>query len=66
MLLRPTESVAELEQTLKTAGRPVTFYTYPGTTHWFFEANRPDAYNADAAALAWERTIAFLNAELRG
>ena len=62
----PTESVAELEQALKTAGRPVTFYTYPGTTHWFFEANRPDAYNAEAAALAWERTVAFLNAELRG
>jgi carboxymethylenebutenolidase len=62
----PTESVAALEQALKTAGRPATFYTYPGTTHWFFEANRPDAYDADAAALAWERTVAFLNAELRG
>ncbi len=62
----PTESVAELEQALKTAGRPATFHTYPGTTHWFFEANRPDAYDAAAAALAWERTVAFLNAELRG
>ena len=61
----PTESVAELEQALKTAGRPVTFYTYPGTTHWFFEANRPEAYDAAAAALAWERTVAFLNADMR-
>ncbi len=59
------ESVAEMEQALRTGGKQATFYTYPGTTHWFFEANRPDAYDAAAAALAWERTVAFLNAELR-
>ncbi|HLY29984.1 MAG TPA: dienelactone hydrolase family protein [Ktedonobacterales bacterium] len=61
----PAESVAELKQEFQAAGRPFTFYTYPGTTHWFFEANRPDAYNAAAAALAWERTLAFLNTQLR-
>ncbi|MBF6590006.1 MAG: dienelactone hydrolase family protein [Ktedonobacterales bacterium] len=58
------ESVAAMEQALRTGEKQAIFYTYPGTTHWFFEANRPDAYEA-AAALAWERTIAFLNAELR-
>ena len=61
----PAESVAELEKELTDAGRQATFYTYPGTTHWFFEANRPDAYDPAAAALAWERTIAFLNAQLQ-
>jgi carboxymethylenebutenolidase len=61
----PAESVVQLEQELKAADRQATFYTYPGTTHWFFEANRPDAFNAEAAALAWQRTVAFLNAELR-
>ncbi|HLY29758.1 MAG TPA: dienelactone hydrolase family protein [Ktedonobacterales bacterium] len=59
------ESAAELEQALRAAGRPVTVYTYPGTKHWFFDTNRPDAYNAAAATLAWERTIAFLNTQLR-
>lgn len=61
----PAADVVEMEQTLHAAGRRVTVYTYPGTAHWFFDANRPDAYDAEAAALAWERTIAFLNAELR-
>jgi carboxymethylenebutenolidase len=61
----PPENVAEMEQALQAAGRPATFYTYPGTTHWFFEANRPDAYNAEAATHAWERTIAFLYTQLR-
>lgn len=62
----PAESVAEMERELRTAGRSATFYTYPGTTHWFFESNRPDAFDAAAATLAWERTIAFLNSKLRG
>ena len=59
------EEAAEMEQQLQAAGRPVTAYTYPGTKHWFFDFDHPDAYNAAAAALAWERTVAFLNAELR-
>lgn len=61
----PAESVAEMEKDLKEAGKQATFYTYPGTTHWFFEANRPDAYDPAAAAQAWQRTIDFLNAKLR-
>ena len=61
----PSESVAQLERELQAAGKQTTFYTYPETTHWFFEHNRPDAYDAAAAALAWERTIAFLNATIR-
>lgn len=56
----PTEGVQELEADIKNAGRSVTFHTYPGTGHWFFEPDRTDAYNEAAAKLAWERTLAFL------
>lgn len=56
----PPENVQALEQTLRAAGRPVTFYDYPGRGHWFFEPDRPQAYDPQAASLAWERTLAFL------
>lgn len=59
------EDAAEMERALRAAGRLVTVYTYPGTRHWFFDFDRPDAYNPAAATLAWERTVAFLNAMLR-
>jgi carboxymethylenebutenolidase len=61
----PPEVAEEMKQAFETAGRQATFYIYPGTAHWFMEANRPDVYDAAAAALAWERSIAFLNAQLR-
>ena len=56
----PQSSVDNLEESLRGAGRPVSFYQYPGTGHWFFEPDRTDAYNPAAAALAWERTLTFL------
>ena len=56
----PQASVDELEASLRRAGRPVTFYTYTGTGHWFFEPDRSHAYNQAAASLAWDRTVAFL------
>ena len=60
----PRENVEELRQALERAGRPATFYFYPDTGHWFMESNRPDAYHAEAAELAWSRTLAFLTAQL--
>lgn len=57
-------SVKRLERRLQAAHRPVTFYTYAGTSHWFFEKDRAEAYNAKAAKLAWRRTVAFLRRTL--
>lgn len=56
----PLSNVNELEESLRRAGRQVTFYRYPGTGHWFCEPDRTQAYNPAAAALAWERTLSFL------
>lgn len=56
----PQSDVDQLEVALQRAGRPVTFYRYAGTGHWFFEPDRSQAYNQAAASLAWDRTLDFL------
>jgi len=60
----PQSNVDALEEYLKRLGRPVTFYRYPDMGHWFFERDRTDAYNREAATLAWERTLTFLRNSL--
>ena len=61
----PISNVEKTQKSLAAAGKPVEFYTYTGTTHWFFESDRPDAYDAEAAQLAWDRTVAFLKAHIK-
>jgi carboxymethylenebutenolidase len=56
----PRENVEALRAALEQAGRTATFHFYDGTGHWFFEADRPDAYRRAAAELAWQRTLTFL------
>lgn len=56
--------VTSLKKALQTAGVEATFYTYPGSGHWFFESDQPNAYKADAAQLAWERSLKFLTEHL--
>src|SRR5690606_2220089 len=60
----PAEAVQAREGAIRSAGREVAFHVCPGTGHWFAGPDRPDAYDADAAALVWERTLAFLKARL--
>ena len=60
----PDDGVHALEAALREAGHDVTFHWYPGAGHWFFESNRSDAYNPEAATLAWQRTLSFLRSHL--
>ena len=45
-------------------GGDVTTFDYPGTQHAFFNNDRPQVYNKDAAKLAWQRTLEFFTQNL--
>jgi carboxymethylenebutenolidase len=62
----PSELVDSMERELADAGVEVTFHHYPGTTHAFFNDDRPEVHDADAADRSWQRTIEFLRARLGG
>ena len=51
------------EPALKAAGVKFTAYRYPGTQHGFNNDTTP-RYDAAAAKLAWDRTLAFFKANL--
>jgi len=57
--------VKKLERKLRAANRPVSFHTYEGTGHWFFEKDQKEAYVSQAAGLAWTRTVDFLKLHLK-
>jgi carboxymethylenebutenolidase len=59
----PMDGVRAMEKDMKAAGLDVTLHVYPGVAHWFMEEDRPE-YDPAAAALAWERTLAFLKKKL--
>jgi carboxymethylenebutenolidase len=56
---------AAYESALKAAGVKYEAFIYPGTEHGFNNDTTP-RYNKDAANLAWDRTVAFFNKNLRG
>ncbi|MEP6696592.1 MAG: dienelactone hydrolase family protein [Pseudonocardiales bacterium] len=53
-------AVTAIEQ----AGGTVTCFDYPGTGHAFFNDDRPEVYNAQAAEEAWSRTLNLFRATL--
>jgi carboxymethylenebutenolidase len=61
----PIGDVRSTEEKIRRAGKEVAFYFYPGMKHWFVEENRPLEYSRDAADLAWNRTLKFLDRKLR-
>ena len=58
------EAARALEADLKGRGKTATFHIYPGTDHAFFNDERPDVFNATAAATAWSRVLALFRANL--
>jgi carboxymethylenebutenolidase len=57
-------SAHELERQVKALGKQIEVIVYPGADHGFFNDMRPEVYNAEAAADAWRRTLAFLRENL--
>jgi carboxymethylenebutenolidase len=53
------------EAALKAAGVKYTAHRYPGTQHGFNNDTTP-RYDAAAAKLAWDRTVAFFKSNLQG
>lgn len=49
---------------LKEAGTPVTAHTYPGTVRHFANGTLREAVDPSSAALAYARTVSFLNPQL--
>lgn len=61
----PPEKLKEFEDAMKKAGKQADFKIYEGAKHGFFNNTRPEAYNAEAAADAWQRTLKFFSEHLK-
>jgi carboxymethylenebutenolidase len=61
----PPDKARELEAQIRATGQPVEFHIYEGTTHAFFNDDRPDVYAEAHAKRSWERTLAFFREHLK-
>ncbi|MBI2911051.1 MAG: dienelactone hydrolase family protein, partial [Chloroflexi bacterium] len=59
------EVVGRLRDALQKAGKSAAIHTYPGAQHAFFNDTNPDRYHAEASRDAWEKTLAFLQTNLK-
>lgn len=60
----PQSDVDALRERLAAAAAPSEVVVYPGCGHAFMNDTRPDAYRPEAAARAWQKTLAFLHRHL--
>jgi carboxymethylenebutenolidase len=61
----PVADIRALERELARSGAGAEVIVVPGAGHAFMNDTRPDAYRPDEAAVAWQRTVDFLRAQLR-
>lgn len=59
------DDVRQFEAKLKTQGGNHAIFIYPNAGHAFANEDNEDAYNEEAARLAWQRTLDFLSRELK-
>jgi carboxymethylenebutenolidase len=62
---RINAGILAYEDALKKAGIDYKFYMYEGAGHAFFNDTSAARYNKEAAALAWQRTLAFFKDKLK-
>jgi carboxymethylenebutenolidase len=58
------DKARQLEADLQTAGVDAEITIWPGVDHAFFNDTRPEVHDAEISRQAWDRTVAFLHAEL--
>jgi carboxymethylenebutenolidase len=61
---RINAGIPEFEAALKKYNKEYKIFIYPGTGHGFNNDTNAGRYNAEAAKLAWERTVAFFHEKL--
>jgi carboxymethylenebutenolidase len=63
---RTNEGIPAYKAALDKAGVSYQVYVYEGANHAFNNDTSAERYNAEAAKLAWDRTLAFLSEKLKG
>ncbi|MDR2911547.1 MAG: dienelactone hydrolase family protein [Bacteroidales bacterium] len=57
--------IAAFEEELKKQRKDYQIFIYPGTSHAFNNDTNKERYNAEAAKLAWGRTVSFFKEKLK-
>jgi len=60
----PPEAALQLEAQLNSLGKQAEIHIFDNTDHGFFNDDRPEVYNREAADKAWQRTLAFFREHL--
>jgi carboxymethylenebutenolidase len=58
------DAARQLESQLRDMGKSVELHHYAGVGHAFFNEDRPEVHDRDAADLLWERSVSFLRDNL--
>jgi len=56
--------IQQAKAAIEGAGGTCLVYDYPGTQHAFFNDDRPEVYDANAASTAWARTLEVFRSNL--